>query len=120
MSCRHLQHEDNQDLQKLHSVYNNGNYTYISRFISLHRVLQRVHAGHAVVAAHVPRPQQVASIAVEWAVRGAVTHERQYGLAHRVQRPCWCPARFQNVQAYLARLWRGWVDAPHTCVSRAP
>lgn len=83
--------------------------------VVLHCMLQRVHARHAIITTDVPCTQQVARVAVERAVRRTVAHQRQDGLAHRVQRPRWCPAVFEDIQAYFSSLWRWLLHA--TCVS---
>ncbi len=64
----------------------------------------RVHARERVVPAHVARAQQVPRVAVERRVRGGIAHERDYGLARRLQRPGRAPCVLQDVQADLARL----------------
>ena len=68
------------------------------------RVVHCVHARHGVIAQRVPRPQQVASVAVERTVRRCVRQQRQYGATHALQSPCGAPGALQDVQAYLASL----------------
>ncbi len=70
----------------------------------LRGMLQCVHAGHAIVPTHVSCTQQVASIAIQWAIWLTVTHQCQNCLTHRMQCPSRGPACLQNVQAYLTSL----------------
>ncbi len=67
-------------------------------------MLRGVHLSQRVVAARVAIAQQVASVAVERAIWRRVRHERQYGLAHRLQGPGWAPGCLEDIKADLAGL----------------